>query len=316
MAAREETESLDDLNVSLAAPPQNHLLGIMLSTAGFTAWAVSDAFIKMASETITASTVLAISVFCSAVCTFLLAAKNGGIGQLRTQRLRFHLVRAALCAVSYYFCVLALKNLPLTSFYMIVFLSPLLIALLEKVFLRETASLLIWLAILFGLGGIVVAVQSMPRDSDVLVATTSFGIIAAIINASTYSVIAVMTRHARTENNYALTIWPDTVILPVALGLMMWEGGFKFDATGMVMAIFSGVLGCLGFLLTNASLRMAPAAVVSPYHYTQIISGALLGYFIWGHLPSLGVLVGAVMIIAAGLAILQQTAAEKAAPAP
>lgn len=314
MAARDEAESFANLSGASAAPQQNHLLGILLSTAGFTAWAVSDACIKLASATITAPTVMAISVFCSALCTLLLAARNGGIGQIRTRRVRFHIARAVLCAVSFYFCIQALKNLPLTSFYMIVFLSPLLIALMEKLFLRETASLFVWLATLFGFGGIVIAVQSMPPQDGAAAVATTFGIIAAIINAATYSVIAVMTRHARAENNYALTVWPDAVILPVAVALMFWEGGLQFDFTGVVLAVVSGVLGCLGFLFTNASLRLAPAAVVSPYHYTQIISGALLGYCIWNHLPSIGVLIGAVMVILAGLAILRHAAADKPVP--
>lgn len=314
MAACHEAESPADLSVVPAAPQQNHLLGILLSTAGFTAWAISDACIKLASTTITAPTVMAISVFCSAICTLLLAARDGGLGQLRTQRVRFHFVRAVLCAVSFYFCIQALKNLPLTSFYMIVFLSPLLIAVMEKLFLRETASLFVWLATLFGFGGIVIALQSMPPESGAVAAATTYGIIAAIINATTYSAIAVMTRHARSENNYGLTVWPDAVILPVALALMFWEGGLTFEITGIVLAVVSGVLGCLGFLFTNASLRLAPAAVVSPYHYTQIISGALLGYCIWGHLPSPGMWVGAAMIILAGLAILRRPAAENPVP--
>ncbi len=311
MAAGHEAEDDTDLSDTPAAPQQNHLQGILLSTAGFTAWAVSDACIKLASATITAPSVMAISVLCSALCTLLLAARDGGLGQLRTRRVRFHLVRAALCAVCFYFCIQALKNLPLTSFYMIVFLSPLLIGMMEKLFLRDTVSLFVWLATLFGFGGIVIAVQSMPLEGGVVAAATTFGIIAAIINAVTYSVIAVMTRHARAENNYALTVWPDTVILPVAVALMFWEGGLQFDVTGVALAVVSGVLGCLGFLLTNASLRLAPAAVVSPYHYTQIISGALLGYCIWGHLPSPGVLVGAGAIILAGLAILRHAAVGK-----
>jgi drug/metabolite transporter (DMT)-like permease len=49
--------------------------------------------------------------------------------------------------------------------------------------------------------------------------------------------------------------------------------------------------------------KLAPAATVAPFHYSQIITGGLIGYFIWHDVPSLHLLIGAIIIIASGLYI-------------
>jgi drug/metabolite transporter (DMT)-like permease len=65
----------------------------------------------------------------------------------------------------------------------------------------------------------------------------------------------------------------------------------------------------------NRSLKLAPAAVVVPYQYTQIAWAVLLGWLVFGDLPNAAVFVGSGVIIAAGLYIFlreQKVAREKA----
>ncbi len=166
--------------------------------------------------------------------------------------------------------------------------------------------MVVTLATLFGFAGIVVATETM-RPGTGHDEGTYYGIFAALLNALFYSMIAVMTRHARSENNFALTLWPDALVLPVALGMMFLSGSVELTQAGVMLAALSGVFGCAGFLMTNASLRIAPAAIVSPYHYTQIISGAIFGFLIWRSLPAPGVIIGAFMVVAAGLVIFRHS---------
>jgi drug/metabolite transporter (DMT)-like permease len=116
-------------------------------------------------------------------------------------------------------------------------------------------------------------------------------------------------RGAGQENNYALSLWPQVVNCLVSTVAMLTVGAVVVNPIGIIYSILCGILGGLGLVLTNASLRVAPVAVVSPYHYTQIIGGAVAGYIIWHNVPALSVLIGAIMIVVSGLYILQ---AEKA----
>lgn len=66
------------------------------------------------------------------------------------------------------------------------------------------------------------------------------------------------------------------------------------------------VAGCISIaaaLAVNRSLKLAPASVVVPYQYTMIIWAVIFGYAVFGDVPSVAMLVGAAVIIVAGLYI-------------
>jgi drug/metabolite transporter (DMT)-like permease len=65
-----------------------------------------------------------------------------------------------------------------------------------------------------------------------------------------------------------------------------------------------GLLAMLALACVNRSLKLAPASVVAPYQYTLIVWAIVLGYLVFGDVPDLATLVGAGIIVAAGLFIL------------
>ena len=69
------------------------------------------------------------------------------------------------------------------------------------------------------------------------------------------------------------------------------------------MFLFGGVTSVCALLCVNRSLKLAPASVVVPYQYTMIIWAVLFGYVAFGDLPSMATLIGAAIIVAAGLYI-------------
>jgi drug/metabolite transporter (DMT)-like permease len=56
-------------------------------------------------------------------------------------------------------------------------------------------------------------------------------------------------------------------------------------------------------LCVNRSLKLAPASVVVPYQYSMIVWAVMFGYVVFGEVPSLATLIGAAVIVAAGLYI-------------
>lgn len=65
----------------------------------------------------------------------------------------------------------------------------------------------------------------------------------------------------------------------------------------------AGTISVGASLCVNRSLKLAPASVVTPYQYTMIIWAVILGYLVFGDVPSAAMLAGAAVIIAAGLYI-------------
>jgi len=65
-------------------------------------------------------------------------------------------------------------------------------------------------------------------------------------------------------------------------------------------ALLAGLFFCTSNILFNMALKHTIASNVMPFHYTMIVWGALYTYLIWGDVPSLNVVAGAALIIAAG----------------
>ena len=71
---------------------------------------------------------------------------------------------------------------------------------------------------------------------------------------------------------------------------------------GLMLALGFGSLAAN--LCVNMALRLGPAASIVPFQYTMLPWGIALGYLLFGTLPGLAGLAGAVVIVAAGLFIV------------
>lgn len=72
------------------------------------------------------------------------------------------------------------------------------------------------------------------------------------------------------------------------------------------LPLFGGmaIFGSLGITLIGQAFRMAPAAVVAPFDYTALVWATVLGFLIWGDIPTLWTIVGALVIVTSGIIIL------------
>ena len=79
-----------------------------------------------------------------------------------------------------------------------------------------------------------------------------------------------------------------------------------------------GVVAMVAHVCVNRSLKLAPASVVVPYQYTLIVWAIVFGFVVFGDVPEIAMLVGAVIIICAGIYIFvrEQVRRVKSGPMP
>jgi drug/metabolite transporter (DMT)-like permease len=108
----------------------------------------------------------------------------------------------------------------------------------------------------------------------------------------------------RRETRESTVLYPRIVtILGGVIAAFLW--GFEpMSSRAVFCSLLSGVLGGTGWLCMAEAYKTAPAATVAPFHYSQIITGAFIGYLIWGDIPSYGLLAGAALIILSGIYIV------------
>lgn len=273
---------------------------IGLAVAAFTLWVLTDTCMKLVGQSgLPAYEILAfLGLF---IAGFLLvhAVGRGEVRALWPRDTRRSFVRSCLDLGNNLCVVIALRHLSLTLFYILVFLTPMVTALLGALFLREHMTWRRAAAVLAGFAGVVIAVDPFgsARQGDWIGYGACFGCVAC------FSVNMVWSRVlTQTERAESLTFFSGIVMAVFGFGLMLWHAAplTPLLTTGLCAM---GLFCALGSFFFFVALKHTTAATVAQYHYTQLLTGALMAWLIWHTLPTVFIIAGGLLIVASGLYI-------------
>jgi drug/metabolite transporter (DMT)-like permease len=206
------------------------------------------------------------------------------------------LLRAALGAIETGLFYFVLKFLPLADAMTFYLAGPIYVTVLAALFLGEKVGWRRWTAVLVGFGGVVIALQP---------AATHFGWPAAVavVGSLLYSIFLTLTRALRRTGDAVMAFW--SIGAGLVLGLVGTPPTFVPFARWYDAALLAllGLVGLTAIVCVNRSLKLAPASVVVPYQYMLIVWAVIFGYIFFGDVPALATLVGAAIIVGAGLFI-------------
>lgn len=216
----------------------------------------------------------------------------------RTRRPLLQILRGLCLLGSTVFNFVALGHLQLAETMSISFSAPLLIAAMSGPLLGERIGLPRWL--LIGLGFLGVLVVARPVGGHFQPA-----MLIAFTNVLCYAVYAVVTRRLAGVDSAASmlifsTALPVLVLAPALPSVWVWP---SLPSLWLVMAIM-GAFGALGHLLLTLAFGRAPASVVAPFTYTQILWMTLSGWLVFGDLPGPSTVLGAAIVVTSGFGLL------------
>ena len=275
------------------------IFGIGLAALAFAILAAVDAMVKTLSGEYVVFQLTAMRglIACALSLTILFWRREQS--QLRSPFIKIHLLRGGLSFVAASSFFFALSQMPIADLYVIAFTAPFMVAAMSWPLLRERVAHGTWWAIGAGFIGVLIAFQ--PSG-------VTFGAAAAIgfLATFSYSISNILMRWVGpTENPLVTSIYGmgGGGALSLLVALPFWVMPNLFDAF-MMLAV--GLLAGLGSIALAASFRFAPAAVISPIDYSSILWGGFYGYLIFGDVPGVPTLVGATVIVAAGLWLVRQ----------
>lgn len=212
-----------------------------------------------------------------------------------------HLVRSALMCLTAFLFFYAITHLPLAVATALVMSSPIYVALLGMVFLKEPARASIGIAIVLGLGGALVIVFWGGETVSATGEASPLAWAAALLAPLSYAAGVVLLKHHSGEENAAAITLAQSVLatlvaLPFALPVLVVPAEGQWLGIALV-----GFLGALGYLLFIAALRHLPASVFALIDYTSLLWAAGLGYLVFAEVPGLGLWLGGALIVAACL---------------
>jgi drug/metabolite transporter (DMT)-like permease len=114
----------------------------------------------------------------------------------------------------------------------------------------------------------------------------------------------------RTETPESLTLFSGLAMVAAGLGMMAWHAEPVTLQLATVL-IAMGLFGAFGSMCFLAALKHTSPVHVSQCHYTQLVTGGLLTWFIWHETPTAYMLVGSALIVAAGLLMAVAMARER-----
>jgi drug/metabolite transporter (DMT)-like permease len=218
----------------------------------------------------------------------------------RSTEMGWQLIRSGLMAATTVFNFLALQELRLDQTVTIVFLAPLVVALLAGPLLGEWVGWRRMVAVLAGFGGVLIAVH--PSSEGI-----SFAVIYALLAMLAYALFMLLTRHIGGRDPPLVTLFYSMFVgtflgAPIAIENWVWPS----DAPTWLMLLSLGILGGLGHYVFLHAYRRAPASSVAPFLYTQILTMVALGYLVFGDVPDAWTMVGAAIVVASGIYLIHR----------
>jgi S-adenosylmethionine uptake transporter len=281
--------------------------GMLIMTVGVLMLPGLDAFAKLAAADVPTGQVAWFRfVFqATALLPLVLWRHRGWPG---ISRLHLHALRGTLLALATLFFFTALARMPMAEAIAIFFVEPLLLTLFSALFLGEPVGWRRVAAILVGFAGALLVIRpsygaygavallplgtaicfagylamsrSLARDGDALTMQFTTGIAGAVVMSLA---LAVGTR-AEIAVLIPIVPPPDALLLLVGMG----------------------TVATVGHLLLTEAFRYAPAGLLAPFQYLEIVSATLLGYLLFDDLPDATTVVGIAIIVGSGLYVFHR----------
>jgi Predicted permeases len=236
-----------------------------------------------------------------------LAWQGDLINAVRTDNVPGHFLRGLIGTSSMYLGFAALAYLPLHDTIAIGYASPLIVVILAALILKEKVRAYRWTAVGIGFVGVLIMLSPFLKLSPLsggVAAGASIGALFSLVGAFCSAGATIQVRRlTQTERTGAIVFY--FFILASGLSLLTIPLGWALPTPkDLLLFILVGIFGGVGQILLTQSYRYADTSILAPFEYTTMIWALLLGWFVFGDLPTTAVMTGAAIVAGTGLFIV------------
>ena len=234
------------------------------------------------------------------ICIYM-AIRGDFPAALLSRRPRLHLTRGAMGVTAMALSFVSLAHLPVAHAEALGFLGPVFVLPAAALFLRETVSLRLILAVALGFGGVIAMLWeglTMPGEGAMI------GIAAGLGFAGMTALVRVQVKAmTRTESAATISFWFAAISALVGLATLPF-GWQQADAYTTVVLIGVGLLGGLAHIAATEAVARAPVSVLAPFDFTGLIWAVLFDLLLFATLPGAAGWLGIAAITIAGLMVM------------
>ena len=210
---------------------------------------------------------------------------------------------------------ISLSIMPLAMATALFFVSPFLITIFAKFFLKEQIGPRRWFAVIIGFVGVYVILNPDFSNFDYLS-------LLPILCAFCYSLSIIIIKKTSDKDSVytqTFTFYFGAIIFSLIFYFLIGDGQYNtidhpasqfifrewFSSleTSMIFMIITGITASVAFILLFTAYRIGSPSVVSPFEYTILIWSSLSGWFFFDEIPNLNTMVGMLLIVCGGIYI-------------
>jgi len=273
----------------------------LLMAAAILSFAVQDAAIKWLSRDYGLAQIIFFGRILAVPLAALLAYRSGGLIRLRAKRPLLQVLRASFTVCDMLCFTAAVWLMPLADAITIGFAAPLFMTILSVPLLKERVGPRRWTAVLLGFIGVIIVLQ--PSGAG-------FGLpsLYALGSALAFALLIILTRVlTATENVPCLMFWNSGIVASVMFVLMLPEWRTPTGWGIWAFALSAGI-GAVAQLLITEAFRLGEVSLLAPIQYTSLLWAGFFGYLIFDNVPTTTLLIGAAVIVASTLYIVEREA--------
>ena len=232
------------------------------------------------------------------VISVLLISRGGfTLSRFGTDHWFLVITRGLLLMLSTVLNFIAIQYLPLTLTAIILFSTPIMVCALSRPLLGEHVGIWRWSAIMIGFCGILIAIR--PFDENF-----HWAVMLSLTGALFFALYSLLTRKlsgivAGDTMQFYSGFVGAAVLLPFAVAT--WENPETTMQWGQMILL--GIFGWIGHELLTRAHGFAPSSTLTPFGYSFIFYMTLWSFLVFGHIPDIQTIIGALVIIFAGLVI-------------
>ena len=272
-------------------------------------FAAMSAFVRQLGDVVPVGQLVFFRSACAIPPVLLIYAIRGELASaVYTSRPLGQLGRGALSVGGMFTNFSALTRLPLADATAISFASPLITVALAAVILKERVRAYRWTAVLVGFAGVIVMLIPHFDISHYAAAgamsAATIGSILALVSAFCNAGTVIQTRRLTQSETTSSIVFYFSLVTALAGALTLPFAWLTPTFSQLAMLISLGIFGGVAHIFLTESYRHATASVVAPFDYSAMLWALLLGYWMFGELPSALVYVGAIIVAGAGLFVI------------
>ncbi|WP_375266637.1 DMT family transporter [Planktotalea sp.] len=271
--------------------------GALIALLAFAIFSTHDIIVKSLGAIYSPIQIVFFSVLFGFPWVTLMLIRDTSSGNLRPKHPWWMALRTMATMATAISAFYAFTVLPLAQVYAILFAAPLLITILSIPILGERVRLRRWIAVLVGLGGVLVVLRPGAEP-------LTLGHLAALIAAIGGALASIIVRKiGKDERSVALLIFPMMTNF-VVMGAVLPFVYVPMEPMHMGGVAVMSIMALIASALVIEAYKAGEAVIVAPMQYSQIIWASLFGFTIFDEQMDAMTLLGAVIIIGSGIYIV------------